>query len=161
MASEKIADKQSMYSLFLMRTTPFPLSGFRMAYFSRRVFSILKFMNHWETTECNCFTSQKDPTPKPYKSSIVYKFVCPGCNASYIGKTDRCLYTRVNEHAKSDKSEIYNHVHDCEHFEHVLSLLNLPCNLLDVKYTINIVDLIFDNCYIIDRSNNWSLHRQL
>ena len=30
-------------------------------------------------------------------------------------------------------------------------------NLLDVKYTINIVDLIFDNCYIIDRSNNWSL----
>ena len=41
MASEKIADKQSMYSLFLMRTTPFPLSGFRMAYFSRRVFSIL------------------------------------------------------------------------------------------------------------------------
>ena len=40
-ASEKIADKQSMYLLFLMRTTPFPLSGFRMAYFSRRVFSIL------------------------------------------------------------------------------------------------------------------------
>ena len=41
-------------------------------------------------------------------------------------------------------------MHDCEHFEHVLSLLNLPCNLLDVKYTINVVDLIFDNCYIID-----------
>ena len=39
----------------------------------------------------------------------------------------------------------------------VLSLLNLPFNLLDVKYTINVVDLIFDNCYIIDRSNDWSL----
>ena len=25
------------------------------------------------------------------------------------------------------------------------------------KYTINVVDLIFDNCYIIDRSNDWSL----
>ena len=48
-------------------------------------------------------------------------------------------------------------MHDCEHFEHVLSLLNFPCNLLDVKYTINVVDLIFDNCYIIDRSNDWSL----
>ena len=47
-------------------------------------------------------------------------------------------------------------MHDCEHFEHVLSLLNFPCNLLDVKYTINVVDLIFDNCYIIDRSNDWS-----
>ena len=74
-----------------------------------------------------------------------------------LSGSDCHSYTRVNEHAKSDKSEVYNHVHDCEHFEHVLSLLNLPCNLLDVKYTINIVDLIFDNCYIIDRSNNWSL----
>ena len=65
------------------------------------------------------------------QSSVVYKFVCPGCNASYIGKTDGCLYTPVNEHAKSE--EIYNHVNDCEHFEHDLSLLNLPFNLLDVK----------------------------
>ena len=48
-------------------------------------------------------------------------------------------------------------MHDCEHFEHVLTLLNLPFNLLDVKYTINVVDLIFDNCNIIDRSNDWSL----
>ena len=87
----------------------------------------------------------------------MYKFVCPGCNASYIGKTDRCLYTRIKEHAKSDKSEIYNHVHECEQFEHVLSLLNLPSNLLDIKYRISIVDLIFNNCYIIDRSNDWPL----
>ena len=73
------------------------------------------------------------------------------------GKRTGACTLGTNEHAKSDKSEIYNHVHDCEHFEHVLSLLNLPCNLLDVKYTINMVDLIFDNCYIIDRSNDWSL----
>ena len=64
---------------------------------------------------------------------------------------------------KSDKSEIYNHVHEWEHFEHVLSLLiktlNILCsfNLLDVKYRINIVDLIFCNCCIIYRSSNWSL----
>ena len=69
-------------------------------------------------------------------------------------KTDRYLYTRINEHAKSDKSEIYNHVHVCEHFQHVFSLLNLPSNLLDVKCTISV---ILNNCYIIDRSNNWSL----
>ena len=95
---------------------------------------------------------QKDRTPKPYRSSIVYKFVCSGCNAPYIGKTDR-----IKEHAKSDKSEIYNHVHECEQFEHAFSLLNLPCNLLDSKYRISIVDLIFNNCYIIDRSNVWTL----
>jgi predicted GIY-YIG superfamily endonuclease len=43
---------------------------------------------------------------------VVYKFSCPGCSSSYIGKTDRCLYTRIKEHAKSDKSEIFNHVHN-------------------------------------------------
>ena len=64
------------------------------------------------------------------------------------------MFINPSVHAKSDKSEIYHHVHDCKHFEHVLSLLNLPCNLLDIKYTINVVDLIFDNCYIIDRSND-------
>ena len=124
---------------------------------SRLLKQPVKFINHWEITDCNIHTSQKDPTTKPYKSSIVYKFICPGCNASYIGKTDRCLYTRINEHAKSYKSEVYNHVHECVHFKHVLSLLNLPTNLSGIKYTSRVIDLIFDNCYIIDRSNDWSL----
>ena len=48
-------------------------------------------------------------------------------------------------------------MHECEQFEHVLPLLNLPCNLLDSKYRISIVDLIFNNYYIVDRSNDWSL----
>ena len=34
------------------------------------------------------------------------------------------------------------------------SLLNLPSNLLDIKYRISIVDLIFNNYYFIDRSND-------
>ena len=29
----------------------------------------------------------KDPIPKFLKSFVVYKFVCPGCNACYIGET--------------------------------------------------------------------------
>ena len=54
-------------------------------------------------------------------------------------------------------AQIYNHLHECEQFEHVLSLLNSPTNLLDVKYRISIFDLIFYKCYIIDCSNDWSL----
>ena len=53
--------------------------------------------------------------------------------------------------------KFFNRVHECEQFEHVLSLLNLPSNLLDIKYRISIFDLIFNNRHIIDRSNNWSL----
>ena len=104
------------------------------------------------------FTSPKDPIPKPYKNSVVYQFSCPGCCSSYIGKTDRCLYTRtIKEHAKSDNSEILNHVHNCEEFRYNHTLLNYPANLLCCNYSKSLVDLIYSNCKVIDGSNDWSL----
>ena len=59
---------------------------------------------YWNTMTTSCFVSWTDKTPKEFQSSIVYKFSCPGCSKSYIGKTDKCLYTRLNEHATIDKS---------------------------------------------------------
>ena len=53
---------------------------------SRLLKQPVKFVNHWEITDCNIYTSQKDPTPKPYKSSIVYKFVCPSVMLLILGK---------------------------------------------------------------------------
>ena len=53
----------------------------------------------------------KDPTPKSLKSFVVYKFVCPGCNACYIGETTRHLSTRIKEHLETDKkSHIFAHL---------------------------------------------------
>ena len=53
----------------------------------------------------------KDPIPKPLKSFAVYKFVCPGCNACYIGDTTRHLSTRIKEHLETDKkSHIFAHL---------------------------------------------------
>ena len=69
---------------------------------------------------------------------------------------DRCLYTRVKEHAKSDKPEIFNHVHNCDEFHFIRSLLKFPANLLDCNYSTSLVDLIYSNCKVIDRSNDWS-----
>ena len=45
----------------------------------------------------------KDPIPNFLKSFFVYKFVCPGCNAGYIGETTRHLSTRIKEHLQTDK----------------------------------------------------------
>ena len=87
----------------------------------------------------------------------MYQLSCSGCCSSYIGKTDRCLYTRIKEHAKSDKSEIFNHVHNCEEFPCIRTLLNYPTNLLDCNCSTSLVDLIYSNCKVIDRSNDWSL----
>ncbi len=55
----------------------------------------------------------------------MYKFKCPGCNANYIGKTDRSLYTRIKEHSFYDSSEIYNHVISCNEFNFIKNLLEL------------------------------------
>ncbi len=44
-----------------------------------------------KTTKLCFFTSTKDKTPQLSQSNVVYKFTCPGCNSSYIGKTNRTL----------------------------------------------------------------------
>ena len=53
----------------------------------------------------------KDPIPKFLKSFVVYKSVCPGCKACYIGETTRHLPTRIKEHLETDKkSYIFAHL---------------------------------------------------
>ena len=43
-------------------------------------------------------------------SNVIYKFVCAGCNASYIGETGRHLSTRIKEHFKDKNSHVYKHI---------------------------------------------------
>ena len=85
-----------------------------------------KFIIYWDNTTTGCFVSCKDKTPKEFQSSVVYKFSYPGCAKAYIGKTDRCLYTRMKEHASTDnKSDIYKLMNSCEQFQRVTNLLQL------------------------------------
>ena len=42
---------------------------------------------------------------------VVYKFLCAGCNACYIGETSRHLSTRVSEHLSGERnSRVYQHL---------------------------------------------------
>ena len=55
-------------------------------------------------------SSVKDMIPKGLKSSVVYKFTCEACKASYIGETTRHISTQISEHLSHDKnSHIYKH----------------------------------------------------
>ena len=57
----------------------------------------------------------KNPIPKFLKSFVVYKFVCPGCNACYIGDTTRHLSTRIKEYLETDKKfHIFAHLVNTE-----------------------------------------------
>ena len=59
----------------------------------------VKFVLNYQTTKLCYFTNTKGKTPFSSQSSVVYKFVCPGCKSCYVGKTDRILHERTEEHA--------------------------------------------------------------
>ena len=69
------------------------------------------------------FFPSKDHIPTLIRSSVVYKFQCPGCNASYFGKTSRNLITRCREHLGINKAgqkikvspAIWDHINQSGH----------------------------------------------
>ena len=58
----------------------------------RNLIQPVKFVIY-NTKKISYFLPKKDKIPNPSCSSIVYKFTCPGCNSSYVGKTERNLAT--------------------------------------------------------------------
>ena len=53
----------------------------------------------------------EDPIPRGLRMCMVYKFLCAGCNAFYVGETSRHLSTRVSERLVSDRtSHIFRHL---------------------------------------------------
>ena len=98
------------------------------------------------------------PRKLNYQSSVVYEFTCPGCNSRYIGKTDRCLYTRTKEHSYHTESVIHQHLSTCEQFQHIKALLELyPDDEAKSDQTSIMAEHVFNNTKIIDKSNHWSL----
>ena len=92
-----------------------------------------------KTTKLCFYTNNKDKVPLLNKSHVVYKFSCPGCQSSYIGKTDRTLLTRAREHAVTDKeSVIYKHLRTCEHLAFIHNLLNLADTLNNITAPLSI-----------------------
>ena len=66
------------------------------------------------------YTNMKDQIPKLMKSYVAYQFYCPGCNNSYIGKTEQNLCTRTEEHDCSDEgSVIYDHIKNCSYYSYI------------------------------------------
>ena len=103
----------------------------------------IKFIVCYKTTKMSFYTNTKDKTPLLSQSSLVYKFTCPGCSSSYVGKTDRTLFERTEEHAypskkKNDQSAIFEHLSTCTHYDHIWDLFNLNINAVHkIKFDVN------------------------
>ena len=58
----------------------------------------VNFIVIYDTKKFSYFLSNKDKIPNLSKSNVVYEVKCPGCSATYIGKTERFLQSRLSEH---------------------------------------------------------------
>ena len=117
-------------------------------------------MHRYQTTKLSYFTNTKDKSLFLSQSSVIYKFVCPGCKSCYVGKTDHTLHERTKEHAyakgnKNEQSEIYEHLSLCTHYSHIADLFKIDTNSFNSNQ-FN-VSQIRHNTIILDRGNNWNV----
>jgi hypothetical protein len=114
----------------------------------------VNFIVIYDNKKFSYFLSNKDKIPNLSKSSVVYEVTCPGCSATYIGKTERRLQTRLAEHTNPTKSAIGQHFHNCEHVQYIVNLhfafdkLNNPTDA-DNNVSTFISNLIIDNSRIL------------
>ena len=57
--------------------------------------------------------SIKPPVEKALQSGVVYKLLCPGCQACYVGQTIRHLQSRFREHQRPSAA-MTQHLVKCE-----------------------------------------------
>ena len=124
----------------------------------RCIKSKVNFKVFYRTSKISMFCSNKDKIATHLKSNVIYKFDCPGCRKSYVGKTDRNFITRVNEHGtKHDQnSAIYSHLLDCDHFHFIYNLLNIENNDKSPSTSPYILETVKDNTIIVAENHDWS-----
>ena len=113
----------------------------------------IKFIVMYDTKKMAFFCSNKEKTPD--SSNITYEFSYPRCCAKYVGKTERCFYTR------NENSAVLKHSRNCADFQHTVDLHALPLIFSD-SYKLSpsimqhVQSAVFNHTRIIDRNNNWS-----
>ena len=117
----------------------------------------VNFVCCYSVIKISFFTNMKDKLNKNKlsKSNVVYQFSCPGCESSYIGKTEQTLFERTKEHATRADSAIKEHLDNCLNVELLFSINNLILN--DVNTHEFRLNLVCENTGIIDKSNNWNV----
>ena len=62
----------------------------------------IKFKTVYKANKLSMFCNTKDVISAEQKSNVIYRITCPGCFQKYVGKIDRNLTTRLDEHGTKD-----------------------------------------------------------
>ena len=114
----------------------------------------VKFNIRFQSTKVAFYTSNKDKIPFLSNSGVIYKYTCPGCNSSYIGKTENTMFNRTKQHgwAQPD-SAIRKHFKLCQPWKEIVGMFQTDSFEID---TMNFqVSCVRDNTEVINRSDNW------
>ena len=95
----------------------------------------------------------------------MYEFVCPGCSANYVGKTERTLYERNVEHVWNDKDNVINiHFNESNGVQHMFNIAKLTPLLFSDSLVNEVhdrrtshINLVHMNKRIINRHKNWNI----
>ena len=118
--------------------------------------SSIRFKVLYETCKISYFTNTKDKTEKLQQSNVVYEFRCPGCGSKYIGKTERSLAERINEHAWSTKNgPVFLHLKECTEFDYIINLHKINNDEVDIRSLHK--SYVANNTNIIDKGKNWEI----
>ena len=116
----------------------------------------IKFKTVYKTNKLSMFCNTKDSISAEQKSNVIYGITCPGCFQKYVGKTDRNLITRLDEHGTKVDQPMYQHLSNCSAFNDHIMLFTLPDAAADttiVSKELHLHNAVINNVKILDKDD--------
>ena len=119
----------------------------------------VNFVVIYDTQKFWFYCNVKDKVCHEQRNNIIYRITCPGCGKKYIGKTERCLISRMNEHGKQENEPMFKHLSECEMLKETCNLCALSSvyNEQDqnkISLTSHILSAVLQNHEILDVNYN-------
>ena len=85
---------------------------------------------------------------------------CPACGEGYVGKTECCFRTRMDEHGTRPDQPMHQHLLNCPAFAHIMQLYAMPSTGTDsrddnINQTSHIHEAVLQNSHILKHSRDW------
>ena len=123
--------------------------------------SNVKFRVLYDTKKMSFHSNIKDKVTCDERNNAIYKIKCPGCKICDIGKTERCLITRITEHGTKETELMFKNLSECELFKDCCRLYSLSSLFSkdehdDIFLASYIFNVILQNHEVLDSNRNWS-----